>query len=283
MSKLLMLKGLPASGKSTYAKKLASDGWVRVNKDDLRSMLHAGKWSPNNEKQVLQIRDQIISDSLFSGKSVVVDDTNLSPNHKTRLQELAVKYGATFETKYFDVSPEECIKRDLGRPTSVGAKVIMSMYNQFVKEKVESPAWDHTLPTAILCDIDGTLAHIADKPGKRIPYDWGRVGEDTLDKAVWSILDRMGHCVIILLSGRDGVCQRQTKEWLIENDVPYDKLLMRAENDTRKDCIVKKEIYEQYIKGKYNVSFVLDDRNQVVDMWRNELGLKCLQVAEGDF
>jgi predicted kinase len=68
--KLLMLKGLPASGKSTYAKKLAQDGYVRVNKDDLRAMLHAGKWSKINEKQVLATRDQIVRDSLFAGKSV---------------------------------------------------------------------------------------------------------------------------------------------------------------------------------------------------------------------
>lgn len=57
---------------------------------------------------------------------------------------------------------------------------------------------------------------------------------------------------------------------------------MRPEGDERKDSIVKQEIYEKYIKDRYNVRFVLDDRNQVVDMWR-EVGLKVLQVAPGDF
>ena len=53
MSKLLILKGLPASGKSTYAKELVSKGWKRVNKDDLRSMIDGGKWSKKNEEMRL--------------------------------------------------------------------------------------------------------------------------------------------------------------------------------------------------------------------------------------
>jgi hypothetical protein len=57
---------------------------------------------------------------------------------------------------------------------------------------------------------------------------------------------------------------------------------MRAEGDTRKDSIIKEEIYRAEIENKYNVLFVLDDRNQVVELWRR-LGLTCLQVAEGNF
>jgi hypothetical protein len=57
---------------------------------------------------------------------------------------------------------------------------------------------------------------------------------------------------------------------------------MRSAGDMRKDSIVKEEIYRQEILGRYNVWFVLDDRNQVVDMWRL-LGLRCLQVAPGNF
>lgn len=50
----------------------------------------------------------------------------------------------------------------------------------------------------------------------------------------------------------------------------------------RKDVVIKRELFDRYIRDNYQVLFVLDDRNQVVDMWR-ELGLKCLQVAPGDF
>ena len=74
----------------------------------------------------------------------------------------------------------------------------------------------------------------------------------------------------------------QTEAWLKEHKIEYIALHMRQADDNRKDSIVKSEIYETFINGYYNVSFVLDDRNQVVEMWR-EKGLTCLQVAEGDF
>jgi adenylate cyclase class IV len=60
------------------------------------------------------------------------------------------------------------------------------------------------------------------------------------------------------------------------------KLFMRQAGDNRDDRIVKREIYEREIKGRYNVRFVLDDRNKVVALWR-DLGLPCFQVADGDF
>ena len=58
---------------------------------------------------------------------------------------------------------------------------------------------------------------------------------------------------------------------------------MRETADFRSDSIIKHEIYQLCIKGKYDVQFVLDDRQKVVDMWRNAIGLTTLQVAEGNF
>ena len=101
--KLVMMKGLPASGKSTYARKLADLGYIRVNKDDLRDMLHNGKWSNKNERLIIRLRDLIIHSSLEDGQSVVVDDTNLYPKHRQRLAEIAKEHDAKFETKFFDV------------------------------------------------------------------------------------------------------------------------------------------------------------------------------------
>lgn len=86
-----------------------------------------------------------------------------------------------------------------------------------------------------------------------------------------------------MLSGRDGVCEDETKKWLKNNNIPCDFLFMRTPGDNRKDTIVKKELFDKYVKDTYNVQFVLDDRSCVVDMWRNEIGLTVLQVAEGDF
>lgn len=281
MSRVLILKGLPASGKSTYAKELvAKGGWKRVNKDDLRVMLDNGKWSKANEKLVLSIRDLIIVEALSAGMNVVVDDTNLHPKHEQQIRELTASFKPDFETKFFDIPVEECIKRDLQRPVSVGEKVIRRMYRDFLEPKIEPYVAPTGVPKAIICDIDGTLAHMTG----RSPYDWKRVGEDTIDTAIKHLLMHMDYLdhKIILVSGRDSSCREETEKWLADNYVVYDMLLMRTEGDKRSDTIIKQEIFDQYIRGEYNIKFVLDDRNRVVDMWRS-LGLKCLQVADGDF
>ena len=60
-------------------------------------------------------------------------------------------------------------------------------------------------------------------------------------------------------------------------------LHMRAADDYRKDDEVKFELYKENVDDKYFIHYVLDDRNQVVDMWRDKCNLTCFQVAPGDF
>jgi hypothetical protein len=141
------------------------------------------------------------------------------------------------------------------------------------------------LPIAVIVDIDGTLAIRGDGPGIRRFYDWHRVGEDQPNPAIIELvrtLYRAGKHHIILVSGRDEVCRPQTVAWLEQSLGTYDDLFMRPHGDNRKDSIVKRELYEQHVAGRYDVRLVIDDRNQVVEMWRS-IGLTVLQCADGDF
>lgn len=137
---------------------------------------------------------------------------------------------------------------------------------------------------AIIVDIDGTLAQM----NGRGPFEWDRVWEDNLNKPVKMVIDAMnfGHPAdleIIIFSGRDSICRKLTTDWLDMHGVPYDQLYMRPQGNNEKDCIIKRRLYDEHVAGKYDVLFVLDDRNQVVDMWRKDLGLPCFQVNYGDF
>lgn len=87
---------------------------------------------------------------------------------------------------------------------------------------------------------------------------------------------------IIYVSGRPEDYREETLEWLKRHDLNSGPLFMRLPKDYRKDAIVKEEIYRKNIEPFYDVLFCLDDRQQVVDMWR-EIGLVCLQCAPGDF
>ncbi len=73
-----------------------------------------------------------------------------------------------------------------------------------------------------------------------------------------------------------------TTHWLELHGIPFNELLMRADNDYRSDEIIKEELYFNSINPRFDVVGVLDDRDRVVQMWRR-IGLACLQVAPGDF
>lgn len=140
------------------------------------------------------------------------------------------------------------------------------------------------LPGAVMCDLDGTLAHIYG----RSPYAGDKCATDLLNEPVALVLRQMcfqagNH--LIFMSGRDGASRPQTTAWLASHGFEVGvncQLFMRAEKDNRNDAIIKEELFMEHVYDKYNVLFVLDDRNRVVDKWR-EIGLTCFQVAPGDF
>ena len=180
--KLIYLTGLPASGKSTWSKDkiLTSQGatqFKRVNKDDLRSMIDAGKWSRNNEKFIVSTERSIAENILKEGYSVIIDNTGFADTHEQHYQELAAEYEAEFEKKFFEVTFEEAIERDAKRENSVGEEVITKMYDKHLVPTIER---DPDLPNALIVDIDGTLAHM----NGRSPYDPSKYHEDTVDEII---------------------------------------------------------------------------------------------------
>ena len=142
------------------------------------------------------------------------------------------------------------------------------------------------LPPAFIVDIDGPLA----AHPQRGHYEYDKVDTDTLHADVAelvSMLAEFGLFKIIVVTGRMDDPERQVREktenWLNDNLGLWDLLYMRQNGDYRPDVEIKKELYLYNIKGNFDVQGVFDDRDRVVDMWRNELGLRCYQVAEGDF
>lgn len=287
-NKLLVLKGLPASGKSTFAQTLVEQGWVRVNKDTIRldERLFPEGYNFKNkkhEKRVIAERDRLIRQALTEGKNAVVDDTNLNPIHIKKLLQIAKEFNVDFEVNdnFLQVPLQECIDRDKKREASVGESVIRKMFHQYIKKAPTALQYDPALPMAIICDIDGTLAHMNDKRG---PFEWSKVGVDEVDPGVAHLVDSIkciGYAKVFLFSGRNEVCRAETEEWLERNDIDYDGLYMRpSEKNDLDDRIIKAEMLEKHIVGKYNVLFVADDRPKVCRMWRDVYGLRVLNVGD---
>jgi len=298
MTELILTRGVPASGKTTWAKQYAKDyNFVRVNRDELRKELSVRHGQ--NEPLVTKIQHSRVKELLRNDISVIVDDTNLTARFVKEWLKLAAEQNAFASFMDFEIDYETAVARDSGRfDDSVGEEVIKSFFDRFVRkgQLPEPPVLDEGaavkfapykevegLPHAILVDIDGTLAHMQG----RSPYDPTLYHTDTLDDVIADIADaytlmKEPYVSVVIMSGRDGGYRVETEEWLAANFVNYDELYMRPEGDKRKDDVVKNELFEEHIAGKYNVDFILDDRNRVVDMWRAK-GLKVLQCADGNF
>jgi hypothetical protein len=138
------------------------------------------------------------------------------------------------------------------------------------------------LEKAIISDLDGTLCLFE---GKRSPYNATNCDLiDWLNEPVASVIRIFykNNYKIIFVSGREDKYEPETRRFIEKHfNIEYE-LFMRKSKDFRKDSIIKEEIFNNYIKDKYNICFVLDDRDQVVKKWR-EIGLTCFQVAEGNF
>ena len=291
--KIILTRGLPASGKSTWAVEYVknSNGKAkRVNKDLLREMIDAGVYSKPNEQLILEARDALVNGFLHGkAETIIIDDTNFEQKHFDKMQKYADAYkkyvgtDVTVEYKDFlDVSLDVCLERDSLRAKPVGEKVIKDMHQRYILPTIKEIPAVNKKGNTIIVDIDGTLAHRCDRQW----FDYSKVDQDDLDVTVDGIVRayaKMGYTILIV-SGREGTeeCRSKTLSWLDKHKVPYYDLMMRKQGDFRRDSIVKEEIYNNYIKDKFDVEFVLDDRQAVVDKWR-EMGLKCLQVAEGNF
>lgn len=281
---VIIMKGLPACGKTTRARRIALEkpGTKIISKDSLRKMFDDGVYNNANEEFVRSSRDVLIRLALDKGHNVIVDDTNLDPRHTEQIRRVVGDRAEIIIEDMTDVSPEECKRRDKKRPDYVGEDVIMRNYYRYLYTPPVPISFNPDLPECVVVDLDGTLALMGD----RSPYDTAKCHEDTLNVAVAELIDmyrrRVVPVTVILVTGRNEEHRKMTHQWLIKYHVPFDVLYMRQDEDRRSDYIVKEEIYEQEIKGKYNVLLVLEDRTQVVKMWR-EKGLHCWQVALGDY
>lgn len=305
MQKLIVLQGIPGSGKSTYGKELALANpltHARVCRDDIRNQF--GKyWVPERENLVSKIERFMIEEALCAGFNVIIDATNLNPktlaiwehlvaHHNDQVKRSLLKgvgKEVTIEYKKFDTSLEECLRRDALRGVdSRGEKVIKDFYYKYCVDPLPVPTverivQDSTLPKIIIVDIDGTVA-LANGRGH---FDYMKVDTDLPNKQVIMLVENylLVGGEVVFLSGREDICKALTEDWLYQHialpDAPI-KLFMRKAGDHRKDCIIKKEIFDAEIKGKYFVEFCLDDRNQMIRLWR-DMGLSAFQVADGDF
>lgn len=312
--KLSITVGLPGSGKTTLAKKIreiAPNSTVLVSRDDLRAMLFDGEGilTGAQEAEVSAYQKDIVKRGMRADKHVVVHDLNLREKYRTAWAKLAWNQGASFEIlDLTHVEVAQCVYRNRQRrdnlERNVPDGVITDLHKKFIVplkgQPVSNPYQDAgfyptvfrpyvpdlSKPKAIIVDIDGTVAKCE---GVRSPYDYTKVSLDKPNEKVIRLVQSAAYDLnykILFVSGRLGPygseCYKDTEEWLYEHvKVPIEDLHMRWV-DGVDDTVIKAQIFDVNIYNNYNVQWVLDDRDRVVDMWRQR-GLLTLQVERGDF
>ena len=302
MTTVHIVSGLPASGKTTLARSLYPA--LRFNMDDQRLQLGLTHEAWNKETEAIVFSTMLVAAkvAVVAGRDICLDNTHLTPSWPRAYRKAFEPYDVTFVIhNCTDVGIEECIARDALRgDASVGEDVIRKLAGNH--EKARKNGWrltdqwmngtkypkpepyiaDRSLSPVVLCDIDGTIAL---HEGNRSPYDYTKVSGDAINENVaWLVEILGGEHNVVFMSGREDSCRADTEQWLMDTlGMAFPpELHMRTAGDKRHDDVVKGELFDKHIRGKYDVRLVLDDRDRVVKLWR-EMGLTCLQVNYGDF
>lgn len=300
MKKLVILVGVSNSGKSTfaYSKWLENPlNTIIVSRDSIRYMFGYTEETVKDyykrsdinklEKQVTLYEDTLIHEGLNQGKVVIVDATHLEAKYIKRFEY----WNVPLEIEWFDITLKEALTRNISRNRKVDEQIIIKQYNKYVGLRKDfvldfSPKTfknNKNLPPCVIYDIDGTIS----KMNGRSAYDWSKVGQDLMINNVVATIDWIADLspnnrpTVIIVSGRDGVCYKETKEWLETNNIYFDKLVLRSVGDMRPDWIIKEGIWN-FIAKEYYIVGMYDDRNQVTRRAR-ALGLKVFQVNYGNF
>jgi len=306
MIKVILCVGAPASGKSTWARtEVAKDplNYVRINNDDIRAMTNGSEYSFEYENIITNTRNFLIREALKRNKNVIVDNVNANKRHWEDVCRIAKEMNKDVQVfqKLFYVELEDLLERDATREgrARVGEEVVVKFFKQlggkqfkFSKPKVETfvaaggkdrdvkpMVQDESLKRAAIFDNDGTISLIH---SGRSPYDASTCDLDAPHNHVIECMKlyyKMGY-KIIFVSGREEKDRAPTEKFYKQHfpEVEYE-LFMRATGDTRKDVLIKEEIFNNHIKDKYYVAGWFDDRLQIVK-WLYEAGFPVFRVND---
>lgn len=304
---VIIMIGPSGSGKSTRTEELKKKNKELqiIGRDKIRSLFNR-TYTLNGEEfenMVTIIEENMIKTLVQNKISFIIDNTNLKIETIEKYIELIKDINSEYSIflEIMDVSLKECFDNNHKKSSGKIEEHIIEKQFQLYKnnfndywntlnivDKLEKEKYvpDILNEKAVIFDMDGTLSF----PDERKWFDYSLIPFDkTYDKIIYLIsLFKKDNYKIIIVTARENkivdnkTVKELTVDWLNDNKIYFDEIFIREFEDSRKDAVVKKEIFNKHIRNKYNVQYVLDDRYSVVKMWR-KLGLTCLQVKEGDY
>lgn len=295
--KLIICRGIPGSGKSTFAHSWVAESpttRIRLNNDDIRRMF-GPYWIPEREKLVHDTKYHTALNAMARGFDIVVDNMNLNPKEiefwndvVKGFNNIQDGYEYTVEFKdFFNISLKECLERDQRRQNPVGEKSIREIWKRY-KHFIQTSAvekyvnnlrlWDSGKPMCVVIDMDSTVCF---NTSKRPWFGEGSTEamiDDIPNHGVVELIKAQEYPVVVC-TGRNKDQYKVTIEWLANQGITPVDCYMRENGDYRKGVEVKAELMNQ-ILDKYNVLVVFDDCEPIVQMYR-DMGLTVLQPNKG--
>lgn len=319
----IITQGIPGSGKSTWAQQWVNEdpfNRVRINRDDLRAAVikaEPNKWKSSDgfyvngpkkndfEQKVTQLEHTLTQRALRAGKSVVNDNTNLTPRFVKQISKFARELNVPIVAKTFPITIEEAKRRNANRDRKVPEHVIENMFKNGLGPQGQFHHIDGTFPIqpfkapekigthAIGIDLDGTAADVRsirhfvekDARGRR---DFDGFHRSSLfvppnESVVEIIKDAQANGLAVLITTARGEDYKEVSQrWLKENGIEFDNYYCRARGDSRPDYIVKAEMYDE-ISKHYDLVHQVDDNPQAIQAWE-EKGVLVTKVKfyDGD-
>ena len=296
MGNLIIMCGVSASGKSTYAFNRVeneSDKYIIVSRDKIRELLfgYTEKYVSNYydrkdiyklEKIVTKYEDVLINEGLLEGKTVIMDSTHLERKYIERYKY----WNVPTEIVFLDVEFNTALMRNNYRDRQVGELVIRKQLERYerLKKNLKDFPIDFTpieyvnmndKPGCVILDIDGTIS----EPCDRNIYDASKAINDTLNVHIYNAIKDVEN--LIICTGRSSEFDAVSKAWLNRHGIEYVKFYSRKAGDNRPDWQVKEEMWNDIVQD-YHIEMMYEDRNSVVRRARS-LGLNVAQVKYGNY
>lgn len=142
-NEMILLIGLPASGKSTWAKRYVTDRKFAalISSDSIREELYGDETTQGDNNKIFSLVRERAEEALKEGKDVVIDATNMTIKDRSAYFDIAKTYGATVTGILFDTPVEECKRRNSKRDRVVPDFVYDKMLNRYEEPKLSEGFW----------------------------------------------------------------------------------------------------------------------------------------------
>jgi predicted kinase len=129
LKRIILMIGVPGSGKTTLAKKIAEKGFQYINADGIREELYGNAAEQGDKEEVFNLFFERLEKLMTVGTDVIIDNTNLNPKQRKPILDRAQQFGySDVQLWLLDIPLELCLRRNKSRERIVPEDIVTNMF-----------------------------------------------------------------------------------------------------------------------------------------------------------